>query len=157
MEKNRKISLIACVDSNYAIGYENELLFHIPSDMIRFKELTMGKTVIMGRKTYESIGKTLPGRQNIVLTNSEIPGVQTAKSIEEAVKLSENDIFVIGGSSVYEQFLPFADDIFLTEIYGAAEHADSYFPRFSKKEFVLDSSEEVLSWGVMLYNHYIRK
>lgn len=157
MEKTKKISLIACVDSNYAIGYKNKLLFHIPSDMARFKELTMGKTVIMGRKTYESIGKVLPGRQNIVLTNSEISGVQTAKSIEEAVKLSENDIFVIGGSSVYEQFLPFADDIFLTEVTGAAGCADSYFPKFNKKEFVLDSSEEVLSWGVMLYNHYIRK
>lgn len=158
MITDKKISLIACVDDNYAIGYKNELLFHIPDDLRRFKSLTMGKTIIMGRKTYESIGKPLPGRQNIVLTSSEIPEVQTAKNIEEAVKLSENDIFIIGGSSIYKQFLPYANDIYLTEVLGKAENADAYFPKFDKSQYELFfEGPDYLSDGYMIYNHYVKK
>lgn len=162
MYKNKKISLIACIDKNNAIGYRNELLFKIPEDLKRFKDATLGKSIIMGKKTYESIGKPLLNRQNIVLTkhpDQTIKGkVYIAEDIDQAVLMADYyDIFIIGGESVYRQFLPFADELLLTEVDGIVEKADSWFPEFDRNEWKLIESIESIDWSTIRYNRYIRK
>lgn len=163
MYNNKKITLIACIDKNNAIGYKNELLFKIPDDLKRFKELTTGKTVIMGRKTYMSIGKPLPNRQNIILTHQEnidLPDNQNkvyiAKTIEEALKFANNEIFIIGGESVYRQFLPYTDELLLTEVDGEVVHADAFFPDINKNDWKLIKTTEITDWCTIKYNTYIR-
>lgn len=164
MYNNKKITLIACVDKDYAIGYKNNLLFRIPDDLKRFKKLTTGNTVIMGRNTYESIGKPLPDRQNIILTHQtdlKVPDeVYIANNIEEAVNLAEHNIFVIGGESIYRQFFEYADELLLTEVDGKVPDADAFFPEFNnnkkKKYWDLIKSEKITEWCTISYNTYIR-
>ena len=128
------ISIIAAVDRHMAIGYENKLLFWLPNDLKRFKALTTGNTIIMGRKTFESLPKgALPNRRNIVLStrpDTLCPGAEIFSSLEEALKHCEQDeqIYIIGGASVYRQALPLADALCLTEIDAEAPQADAYFP-----------------------------
>lgn len=128
------ISIIAAVDRHMAIGYENKLLFWLPNDLKRFKALTTGNTIIMGRKTFESLPKgALPNRRNIVLStrpDTLCPGAEIFPSLEEALKHCEHDeqIYIIGGASVYRQALPLADALCLTEIDAEAPQADAYFP-----------------------------
>lgn len=128
------ISIIAAVDRHMAIGYKNELLFWLPNDLKRFKALTTGNTIIMGRKTFESLPKgALPNRRNVVLssrTDLSFPGAEVFPSLEEAVNSCSADehIFVIGGASVYRQALPLAHALCLTEIDAEAPQADAYFP-----------------------------
>lgn len=128
-----KISLIVAVDEQGGIGKGQDLLCHLPEDLAFFKQQTMGKPMIMGRKTYESIGRPLPGRQSIVLTTSfkDIPGVDIVATPEQALQLcaSAREIMVIGGSSVYREFLPLAQRIYMTVIHHSFE-ADVYFPYF---------------------------
>ena len=127
------ISIIVAISEDNGIGFRNELLWRIPADMKRFKNLTLGNTVIMGKKTWESLPKRpLPGRTNIVITDNpadRFEGGLTVYSIEEALKFckegSEN--FVIGGGSIYRQFLPLADRLYITHIHKKAP-ADIYFP-----------------------------
>ena len=127
------ISIIVAISEDNGIGFGNELLWRIPADMKRFKNLTLGNTVIMGKKTWESLPKRpLPGRTNIVITDNptdRFEGGVTVYSIEEALKLckegSEN--FIIGGGSIYRQFMPLADRLYITHIHKKA-HADIYFP-----------------------------
>ena len=131
------ISIIAAVDRHMAIGYENKLLFWLPNDLKRFKALTTGNTIIMGRKTFESLPKgALPNRRNIVLStrpDTLCPGPEIFPSLEEALKHCEQDeqIYIIGGASVYRQALPLADALCLTEIDAEAPQADAYFPEVS--------------------------
>ena len=131
------ISIIAAVDRHMAIGYENKLLFWLPNDLKRFKALTTGNTIIMGRKTFESLPKgALPNRRNIVLStrpDTLCPGAEIFSSLEEALKHCEQDeqIYIIGGASVYRQALPLADALCLTEIDAEAPQADAYFPEVS--------------------------
>ena len=128
------ISIIAAVDRHMAIGYENKLLFWLPNDLKRFKALTTGNTIIMGRKTFESLPKgALPNRRNIVLStrpDTLCPGAEIFSSLEEVLKHCEQDeqIYIIGGASVYRQALPLADALCLTEIDAEAPQADAYFP-----------------------------
>ena len=127
------ISIIVAISEDNGIGFKNELLWRIPADMKRFKNLTLGNTVIMGKKTWESLPKRpLPGRNNIVITDNpedRFEGGLTVYSIEEALKLckdgSEN--FIIGGGSIYRQFMPFADRLYITHIHKKAP-ADIHFP-----------------------------
>ena len=126
------ISLIFAADKNNAIGFENKLLFKIRQDMEWFKLQTIGKPIVYGRKTFDSIGRPLPQRTNIVLTrdeNFERDMVITANSIEEVVGAipSSTEGMVIGGAEIYEQFLPFAKRIYRTVIHAEAENADTYF------------------------------
>jgi dihydrofolate reductase len=125
------ISLIVAMGTSRVIGRENRLPWRMPADMKRFRVISMGKAVIMGRKTYQSIGKPLAGRHNIVLTRDrtfEAAGCTVAHSIEEALAAAgEGEIMVIGGAKVYEQMLPMADRIYLTMI-DAQFDGDSYFP-----------------------------
>lgn len=129
-----KISLIAAVAANNVIGEGNAMPWHLPEDFRHFKSVTMGKPVLMGRKTYESIGKALPGRPNIVITRNpgwSAPGVTTANSLEDALKQAENmgaaEAMVIGGAQIYATALPFATSVYLTHIH-KVYNGDAVFP-----------------------------
>ncbi len=147
------MNIIVAVDQNWAIGCGNRLLVSIPSDMKFFRETTMGKVVIMGRKTLESFpgGRPLPGRTNIVLTRKadlQVSGAKVCQSIEEVLKAVEGyadeDVFVIGGSSIYKQMLPYCSLAHVTKIDHAYE-ADSYFPNLDEDpawKITADSEEQ---------------
>lgn len=129
------ITLIAALSRNRAIGFENRLIYHIREDMRRFKSLTTGNTVLMGRSTFESLPKgALPNRRNIVLsrTRNSFEGCDTYPSLEEALRHCADDeqVFVIGGASIYEQTLPLANRLCLTEIDDETARADAFFPPF---------------------------
>lgn len=128
------ISIIAAVDRHMAIGFENKLLFWLPNDLKRFKALTTGNTIIMGRRTFESLPKgALPNRRNVVLSGNPsavCPGAEVFPSLEEALKSChpEEHVYIIGGATVYRQAFPLADELCLTEIDAEAPQADAYFP-----------------------------
>ena len=127
------ISLIACLDKNGGIGYRNRLLFHIKKDMEHFRLLTIGHTVIMGRKTFESLpGGALPHRRNIVITRQDIhpAGCEVCHSVEEALQRgkAEEEVFIIGGSSIYAETIDKADRLYLTIVDEAAPEVDAVFP-----------------------------
>lgn len=144
------ISIIVAVSENWGIGRNNELLWHIPEDLRRFKKLTIGKCVIMGRRTWESLPrKPLPGRNNIVIT--DIPGEcidcsVTAYSIEDALTKCDKDeeVFVIGGGSVYRQFMPIADRLYITHVHRKAP-ADVWFPKIDMRKWRITRKEEYIS------------
>lgn len=136
--KERRI--IAAVDENNGLGYNGDLLFKIPEDLKRFKTLTTGNIVIMGRKTYESLGRPLPNRQNIVVSSKAIDfppegtsvfQVKTLKGAYElAEKLDGEKVYVIGGGQLYAAALPWTQYLDLTEIFARAEQVDTYFPDY---------------------------
>ncbi len=124
------INIIVAYSKNRVIGKDNKLIWNLPEDLKRFKKLTTGKTVIMGRKTFESIGKALPNRENIVITRNEYyiaEGCKIALSLDEAISLSTNEIFIIGGSQIYNKALDFANRIYATVIDQEFD-GDSFFP-----------------------------
>ena len=140
------ISIIAAVARNRAIGYQNKLIYWLPNDLKRFKALTTGHTIIMGRNTFLSLPKgALPNRRNIVLSRSQkdFPGCDTYPSLEEALQHCSpaEDIYIIGGSSVYEQALPLADRLCLTEIDDIPSEADTFFPPY-KDDWQEESRED---------------
>lgn len=128
------VSIIAAVDRHRGIGYQNKLLFWLPNDLRRFKSLTTGNTIIMGRKTFESLPKgALPNRRNIVLSSQaglSCSGAEVFFSLEEALDSCRPDeqVYIIGGASVYHRSLPWADVLCMTEVDAEAEQADAYFP-----------------------------
>ena len=129
------ITIIAAIAQNKAIGYGNKLLYWLPNDLKRFKALTTGHTIIMGRKTFDSLPKgALPNRRNVVLSRSQsaIEGCEVYQSLEDALQhcSTDEDIYIIGGASVYEQALPKADRLCLTEVQDTPEKADAFFPKF---------------------------
>ena len=127
------ISIIVAIAKNYAIGFENKLLYWLPNDLKRFKALTTGHTIIMGRRTFESLPKgALPNRRNIVLSRQDIefPGDERYPSLEAALAQCRDDeeVFIIGGASVYREALPLADKLCITHIDDTPEAADAFFP-----------------------------
>jgi dihydrofolate reductase len=142
------ISIIVAIAENYAIGKNNDLLWHIPEDLKRFKRLTTGHTVVMGKKTYESLPlRPLPNRVNIVITDS--PGDRfdhcvMAYSIEDALNKLDASVenFIIGGASVYRQFLPFTDRLYITWVQQLFD-GDVFFPEIDFSEWSLVSSEDI--------------
>lgn len=136
------ISMIAAVGKNLELGKKNDLIWHFKEDMKFFKKTTMGHPVIMGRKTFESLPKALPGRKNIVISANpeyKADGAEVVTSVEEAIKLAEaenTDAFVIGGGRIYTEFLPYADNLYLTEINAECPDADTYFPDFNKSDYI---------------------
>lgn len=133
------ISLIVAMASNRVIGQNNHLPWHLPADLKHFRQHTMGKPIIMGRKTFESIGKPLPGRKNIVITQNihwQSEGVQVAHSLTEAFTLAEPapEIMVIGGASLYQQALTYAERIYLTLIEATFE-GDTFFPEWDQSRW----------------------
>jgi len=141
------ISIIVAVSDDWGIGKNNELLWNISEDLKRFKRLTMGNTIIMGKKTWESLPKRpLPGRKNVVLTDDPKECVDcsvTAYSIEDALsKCDKNEeIFIIGGGSVYRQFMPLADRLYITHVHKKAP-ADIYFPEIDMNIWKVVEKEE---------------
>jgi dihydrofolate reductase len=136
----QKISLIVARGSNGAIGLNGKMPWHIPEDLKHFKTVTMGCPVIMGRKTWDSIGRPLPGRRNIVLTRSsqaEFKGAERAGSLTEALALVSDarNVFIIGGAELYRQALPLVTSAWVTEI-DAAPEADAFFPDLPEGDWI---------------------
>ena len=134
-----RISIIAALSSNHVIGRDNALPWHLPADLKHFKSVTMGKPVIMGRRTYESIGRPLPGRINIVVTSNPAfvaDGCEVVPSIEKALELVReyDEIMVIGGASFYAQMLPRAGRMYLTLVHAEVD-GDAYFPDYRASEW----------------------
>ena len=144
------ISLILARADNGIIGNRGSLPWHLPADLQHFKRLTLGKPIVMGRKTYDSIGKALPGRHNIVVTRQEAwqpVGVTVAATIAEAIAAAGQDcseIMIIGGADIYRQCLLFADTVYLTEVHMEAE-GDTLFPAFDKAMWLEATREDVAS------------
>ena len=140
-----RLSMIAALSRNFAIGLDNRLLWHISEDLVNFKTLTMGKPMIMGRKTFDSIGRPLPGRANIVVsrdTQWQAEGVQVARSVNAAINAAhlacedsgQDEIMVIGGEQIYRQALPSATRLYLTEV-DVEMAADTFFPDFVRVDW----------------------
>lgn len=141
------ISIIVAVSDDWGIGRDNELLWNIPEDLKRFKRLTTGKTIIMGKKTWESLPRRpLPGRKNVVLTDrpgETFEGAITGYSIEYALTKceKEEEVFIIGGGSIYRQFMPIADRLYITHVHKKAP-ADIYFPEIDMNIWKIVEKEE---------------
>lgn len=129
-----KINMIAAVGKNLELGRNNKLIWHISEDMEFFKKMTIGKTVVMGEATYNSIGKALPFRNNVVLSydRKSIPSCLVLNDYKDVFKLDCDEIFIIGGASIYKLFLPYSDNLYLTEIEDVCDDCDCYFPSFDK-------------------------
>ena len=144
---DRQITMIVAVAENGAIGKDNNLLWHISGDLKRFKAITTGHSIIMGRKTYLSFPKRpLPDRKNIILTSGDaiFEGAYITKNIEQALTLCDSDeVFIIGGESVYRQFLPYTTKIYLTRVHRSYE-ADTFFPTLNMNEWETIETEEHL-------------
>ena len=141
------ITIIAALARNNAIGRDNKLLYWLPNDLKRFKALTTGHTIIMGRRTFESLPKgALPNRRNVVLSRSlsGAEGAEVFASLNDALRScsAEEDVFIIGGESVYREALPLADRLCLTLIDAVPERADAFFPQVSEAEWRVVSREE---------------
>ena len=142
----QKIALIAAIAKNNAIGINNKLIYWLPNDLKRFKELTTGHTIIMGSNTFRSLPKgALPNRRNIVLSRKEtgFPGTETFSSLEEALANCKNEeiVYIIGGEMLYRTAMPIADILCLTEINDTPENADAFFPEFTKSEWEVIEDE----------------
>ena len=138
------ISIIAAVAKNRAIGFKNKLIYWLPNDLKRFKALTTGHTIIMGRNTYLSLPKgALPNRRNVVLSTTvkELPGCEVFPTLEAALKSckGDEDVYIIGGARVYEQAMALADRLCLTEVDDTPKEADAFFPDYS--DWKIDKKE----------------
>lgn len=140
-----KIALIVAASQNNVIGLDNQLPWHLPEDLQYFKAVTMGKPILMGRKTYDSIGRPLPGRTNIVLTrdaNWSAKGVVVVNDLDSATAASEkacaaagvDELMIIGGEQIYRKFLPVADKLYLTKVEAVVE-GDAYFPAIDSDQW----------------------
>ena len=156
------ISMIACVGKKLELGKKNDLLWHLPNDLKYFKKTTSGKTVIMGKRTYDSLHGALPNRRNIVLMLPEEGTLKDAEVfnsipdiLEEVNKNKEEEVFVIGGASIYRQFLPYADKLYLTEVDACDSEAEVYFPKFLKKDYkkkiVGEDSDGEINYKFVIY------
>ncbi len=133
-----RITLIAAIDRQLAIGRGGELPWRLPDDLQRFKALTLGKTVLMGRKTATALGRALPGRRNLVLTRAAtapFPAMQPVATLAEAEAIAVGELIVIGGGEIYALSLPFATDLRLTRVEHVVENADAFFPAFDATEW----------------------
>jgi len=140
------ISIIVAAGKNNAIGKDNKLLWHMPADLKYFRKTTSGHTVIMGRKTFESVGSALPKRRNIVVTrqsNYQAEHIEVVPSLEDALRISEGDgeVFIVGGAQIYREAMPVTDKIYMTRIQQDFEDADTYFPEIKDEEWQLENVE----------------
>ena len=153
------LAIIAAYDRNRVIGRDGRMAWHIPGEQRRFRELTTGAAVIMGRRTWQEIGRPLPERRNIVLSGDPdftAPGCLVARSMEEAIELAgELDVYVSGGAAVYAQALPLAERLYLTEI-DAAFPGDAFFPEFDESLYTRTLDEHCAGPVPYSYYTYIR-
>jgi dihydrofolate reductase len=164
MSKNPLIRIVVAVSENGVIGSDNRLIWHLPADLKRFKEVTTGFPVIMGRKTFESIGRVLPNRRNIVISRKSglvITGADVVRSPEDALDLcgSEDRISIIGGGEIYRYFMPLAHEIFLTRVHHDFA-GDTYFPapgaEWECVESTLCAPDEKNEYG-FTFQRWVRK
>lgn len=160
MSKEFPIAIITGMTKNRLIGKDNNLPWNIPEDLQNFKEVTTGASVIMGLNTFKSIGRPLPGRNNIVLDfePAEIPGVTVCTSIPDAIKLAEENskktgkpIFCIGGAGIYKQFLKIVDKLYISWIKDDYE-GNIYFPEFNLDDFEIESKKDFEAFEFIIYN-----
>ncbi len=140
------ISFVVAIAENNAIGKDNGLLWHLPTDLKHFKQITNGHTIIMGRKTFDSMGKPLPNRRNIVITRNadlKIEGAEVTTSVDDALALckTEEEVFIIGGAEIYKEALDKTDRIYLTTVHQRFE-GDAYFPELDRNKWVETAREE---------------
>jgi len=139
------VSIVVAISKNHVIGKDNKLLWYLPNDLKHFKEITTGHTVIMGRKTYESVGKPLPNRRNIIITrqNIKMEGCEVVNSIQSALALcvAEAEVFIVGGAEIYRQGLHLTNRIYLTIVHQQFE-GDSYFPEIEPNEWKETARED---------------
>lgn len=153
------VSMIVAKGRNNEIGKNNDLLWHISEDLKFFKATTMGKSIIMGRKTFQSLPKALPGRKNIVISRNpdfDAPGAVVVTNAKDAVKESETEeVFIIGGGSIYNEFFPVADKLYITEVDYEDKEADVFFPEVDlsrwDKEILGEGVENSISYRFTLY------
>lgn len=141
-----KKNIIVAYDDNNAIGKDNKMLWHISEDLRYFKNVTSGHPVIMGRNTYESIGKPLPNRTNIVLSHKYIDGVITVDTLDAAFDEAEkvdNECFIIGGAQLYNECIKVADQLYVTRVHTAIKDADTFFPKIDENIWVSIMSSDV--------------
>ncbi len=160
--KTPEINFIVAVANDNAIGKDNKLAWHLPADLKFFKETTMGCPIIMGRKTYESIGRPLPGRRNVVVTrnsNYQVEGIEVVGSVEKAMEAVKNEtkIFVIGGSEIFSQMLAKATFIYVTRIDILINEADVFFPELNPLEWKLIWEEKHLADEKNKFNYTFQK
>jgi dihydrofolate reductase len=156
-----KLSVIAAVADNGVIGRDNTLPWHLPEDLKRFKALTMGHHILMGRKTYESLGRLLPGRTTVIVSRNpqyKVAGALVADSLPQALALCGDDaeVFVIGGNELYQAALPLADKLYLTRVHQDFS-CDTYFPsydatRWREVENIAGTSATALPYSFVTYN-----
>lgn len=154
------ISLIVAATENNAIGKDNKMLFHIKEDLLFFKNTTINKTIVMGRKTFESLPGVLPFRKHIVLSrdkgynveNSQVEVKHSLEEVLEEIKTSKEEIFIIGGEEIYRQILEkdLADKIYITRIYKTVEDADTFFPEIDEKKFQI-VDKKILNKDAVVY------
>ena len=161
------VSIIVAIAEHRAIGAKNNLLWNLPNDMKRFKELTTGHTVIMGRKTFESLPKgALPNRTNVVITrknDASFEHCEVFNDLKTAIDKhkDEKEVFIIGGANIYEQAMIFAEKLYITNVHYFFENADTFFPEIDKNEWIMIEREEFRSDEKHLYPYtfktYIKK
>ncbi|MCK0472739.1 dihydrofolate reductase [Halalkalibacter sp. APA_J-10(15)] len=154
------ISFIFAMDQNRAIGYQNDLPWHLPNDLAFFKRVTTGHTIVMGRKTYESIGRPLPKRRNIIITRNDsfvAEGCEVVHTKEELQRLTsqENEVFIIGGTEIFNLFWDVVDRLYVTFIDDVFK-ADTYFPNINPQEWHLKSTEKGKVDEKNKYSHEFR-
>jgi dihydrofolate reductase len=140
------IGLVVAVDNNNVIGKDNKLIWHLPADLKMFKELTMGAPIVMGRKTFESIGKPLPGRTTVIITRNpeyKVEGCIVALSLKEGLSMvgKEPKVYVIGGGEIFKEAMPLADKLYLTRIHHSFE-GDVYFPEVDMNQWEEESRQD---------------
>ena len=156
------ISLIVVHDLNRVIGKDNKMPWHIPTELAYFKEKTMGKAIVMGRSTFESIGRPLPGRLNIVITRNksyEAEGVTVVHSIEEAIEMANRhheEVMIIGGEQIFKEVLPYADLLYITLIQHDYE-GDTYFPSYENDWEVISTSDQNVTDIGIAYTYMLYK
>jgi dihydrofolate reductase len=162
----KPLSIIVAVGKDGVIGHQNQMPWHLPDDLQYFKQLTTGNIILMGRKTYESIGRPLPYRINIVLSSNNelndrdeviiVPSVEALlKLVDEKEEWRTKKIFVIGGASVFKQLIPYADEIYLTQIDHYFE-GDTYFPELNVEDWQEVSSQEGITDKDNPYNYHFK-
>ncbi|MAR99860.1 MAG: diacylglycerol kinase [Nitrosomonadales bacterium] len=144
-----KVSIIVAMSRNSVIGFKNQLPWYISEDLKNFKKTTLNHTVIMGRRTYDSIGKPLKDRQNIVITRNtllRISGVEVVNSLEEAISMVKkpNEVFIIGGEQIYQSALPLATHLYITRVHGDFD-GDAFFPNYDQNEWKIIAREDLIS------------
>ena len=149
------INIIVAMDKNRVIGKNNQLPWHISDELKNFKKFTTGNTILMGRKTFESIGRPLPNRNNVVISTSLQPteGIDVCKNIEEGITNAKSygkDIFIIGGAQIYKQMLPLVEKMYISYI--KKEHdGDVFFPEFDENEWQIESRQDFPEFELVIY------